>query len=236
MRPKPRIGISTYVEQAKWGVWGTAAALLPMSYVDCVVAAGGVPVLLPSMGEDTSVLSAVDALVLAGGADIDPACYGRAAHEKTISRPERDAFEFALLREALRRRLPVLGVCRGMQVLNVAFGGTLTQHLPDVVGTEHQPAPATYGPNRVTVAEGSRAAGILGSEAKIQCYHHQAVDRLGDGLAAVAWAPDGVVEAVELPGEDFVLGVQWHPEQDDGTAPAGAGDPRLFAALVGEAR
>ncbi|WP_027947268.1 gamma-glutamyl-gamma-aminobutyrate hydrolase family protein [Amycolatopsis taiwanensis] len=223
------VGISTYVETARWGVWDTGAALLPRSYVDCVVAAGGVPVLLPSVGEDTSALSGVDALVLAGGADVEPARYADAAHEETVSRPERDGFEFALLDAALAGGLPVLGVCRGMQVLNVALGGTLTQHLPDDLRAVHQPAPATYGPNRVTVAEGSRMAGILGGEAKTWCYHHQAVDRLGAGLIPVAWAPDDVVEAVELPGEPFVLGVQWHPEQDPG-------DVRLFAALVAAAR
>ncbi|HET6503329.1 MAG TPA: gamma-glutamyl-gamma-aminobutyrate hydrolase family protein [Amycolatopsis sp.] len=223
------VGISTYLEKAGWGVWDTAAALLPRTYVDCVVEAGGVPVLLPPVGEDPSALSAVDALVLAGGADVDPARYHATAHEKTLSRPERDGFEFALLREARARRLPVLGVCRGMQLLNVAFGGTLTQHHPDVVGAGHQPAPATYGRNVVTLAEGSRAAGILGETAKTWCYHHQAVDRLGDGLVPVGWTPDGTVEAVEAPGEPFVLGVQWHPEQD-------IGDVRLFAALIEAAR
>ncbi|HVV12842.1 gamma-glutamyl-gamma-aminobutyrate hydrolase family protein [Amycolatopsis sp.] len=221
---RPLIGLSTYVEQARWGVWDTPAALLPMSYVDSVVRAGGVPVLLPSVGEDVSALSAVDALVLTGGADVDAARYGAAAHEKTVSRPERDGFEFALAREALRRSMPVLGVCRGMQVLNVALGGTLTQHLPETVGhAEHQPARAVYGHNRVTLA--GRAAEILGSEAKAQCYHHQSVARLGAGLRAVGWAADGTVEAVELAGERFVLGVQWHPEQD-------TDDVRLFAALV----
>lgn len=223
---KPLIGISTYVEQARWGVWDTSATVLPRSYVDSVVNAGGVPVLLPSVGTDTSALSAVDALVISGGADVDPARYGRDAHETTVSRPERDEFEFALVRDALARGLPVLGVCRGMQVLNVAFGGTLTQHLPETVGHhEHQPSPAVYGHNRITLTEGSRAAKILGVEAKGQCYHHQAVDVLGAELRATGRAADGTVEAVEVPGDRFVLGVQWHPEQD-------TEDVRLFAALV----
>ena len=221
---KPVIGISTYVENARWGVWDTAAALLPRTYVDCVVAAGGVPILLPSVGSDVSALSAVDGLVLAGGADVDPGRYGQDAHEKTVSRPERDDFEFALAAEALRREIPLLGVCRGMQVLNVALGGTLVQHLPETTGNGHQPAPAVYGANRVTLAEGSLAAEILGSEAKTHCYHHHAVDRLGEGLNAVGWAPDGTVEAIEVPGR-FGLGVQWHPEQD-------LADVRLFKALV----
>lgn len=226
---KPLIGISTYVETARWGVWDTPAALLPRSYVDSVVKAGGVPVLLPSVGDDTSALSAVDAVVIAGGADVDPGRYGHDAHETTASRPERDEFEFALVRDAAARGLPVLGVCRGMQVLNVAFGGTLAQHLPEVVGHhEHQPSPAVYGHNRITLAEGSRVAGILGTEGKGLCYHHQAVDALGADLRPVGWAADGTVEAVEVPGERFVLGVQWHPEQD-------TEDVRLFAALVEEA-
>jgi putative glutamine amidotransferase len=223
---RPLIGISTYVESARWGVWDTAAALLPRSYVDCVLKAGGVPVLLPSVGLDTSSLAAVDGLVIAGGADVAPARYGDEPHEKTVTRPDRDAFEFALVRDAMDRGLPVLGVCRGMQVLNVALGGTLTQHLPEAVGhREHQPAPAVYGRNRIVFADGSRVAGILGAETKAQCYHHQAVARLGTGLRAVGWAADGTVEAVELPGARCVFGVQWHPEQD-------AEDVRLFSALT----
>jgi gamma-glutamyl-gamma-aminobutyrate hydrolase PuuD len=223
---KPVIGISTYVENARWGVWDTSAVLLPRSYVDALVKAGGVPVLLPSVGNDTSALSAVDAIVIAGGADVEPVRYGHDPHETTVSRPERDEFEFALVRDAADRGLPVLGVCRGMQVLNVAYGGTLTQHLPEAVGHhEHQPSPRVYGHNRITLADGSRAAEILGAEAKGQCYHHQAVDALGTGLRATGWAADGTVEAVEAPGARFVLGVQWHPEQD-------TEDVRLFAALV----
>ena len=226
---KPIIGISTYVETARWGVWDTPAALIPRTYVDCVVAAGGVPVLLPSVGTDASAMSAVDGLVLAGGADVEPARYGQEPHAKAKIRPERDGFEFALLRAALDAGTPVLAVCRGMQVLNVELGGTLVQHLPERVGTEaHQPAPGVFGATTVTLAEGSRAARILGSDTKVQCYHHQAIDRLGAGLVPVGWAPDGTVEAVELPGQ-FVVGVQWHPEQD-------SDDLRLFAALVEEAR
>jgi putative glutamine amidotransferase len=226
---RPLIGISTYVERARWGVWDTGAVLLPRSYVDCVVKAGGIPVLLPSVGRDSSILSAMDGLVIAGGADVEPARYGHELQEKTVTRPDRDTFEFALVQDAVDRGLPVLGVCRGLQVLNVAFGGTLTQHLPEVVGHgEHQPAPAVYGHNRIVLAEESRAGRILGREAKGQCYHHQAVARLGADLRAVGWAADGTVEAVELPGGQFVLGVQWHPEQD-------IEDVRLFSALVAAA-
>jgi putative glutamine amidotransferase len=218
------IGLTTYTETASWGVWHTDATLLPRSYVDSVRNAGGIPVLLPA--GDTQALSAVDALVLTGGADVEPQRYGQEPQDKTVTRPERDAFEFALVKAALDRGLPVLGVCRGMQVLNVALGGSLVQHLPDRVGhSEHQPSPGVYGPSRVTLAAGSRVAGILGVETKCQCYHHQAVDRPGAGLRAVGWAADGTVEAVELPGEDFVIGVQWHPEQD-------TQEVRLFEALV----
>jgi putative glutamine amidotransferase len=227
---KPLIGISTYVEQARWGVWDTPAALLPRSYVDCVVKAGGVPVLLASVGDDTSALSTVDGVILAGGADVDPARYGQNVHAKTVTRPERDGFEFALARDALDRGLPVLGVCRGMQVLNIALGGTLTQHLPETVGHgEHQPGPAVYGHNLATFAKGSRAAAIFGAETGVQCYHHQAVSDLGAGLQAVGWASDGTIEAIEAPGEQFVLGAQWHPEQD-------IEDVRLFTALVSAAK
>ncbi|WP_373300571.1 gamma-glutamyl-gamma-aminobutyrate hydrolase family protein [Amycolatopsis deserti] len=222
------MGLTTYTEKASWGVWHTDAALLPSSYVDSVRNVGGIPVLLPA--GDTDVLSAVDALILTGGADVEPHRYGQQPQDKTVTRPERDAFEFALVRAALDRGMPVLGVCRGMQVLNVALGGSLTQHLPDRVGhSEHQPSPGVYGPTHVTLADGSRVAGILGAQTKCQCYHHQAVEELGDGLRAVGWAADGTIEAVELPGADFVVGVQWHPEQD-------TQEVRLFAALVAACR
>ncbi|PXY20477.1 gamma-glutamyl-gamma-aminobutyrate hydrolase [Prauserella coralliicola] len=226
----PVIGISTYSERAAWGVWDTEAALLPRTYVDCVVKAGGVPVLLPPVGEGHQrAVAAVDGLVLAGGADVDPGNYGATAHPATVSRPERDAAELAMLRAALARGIPVLAVCRGMQVLNVALGGTLTQHLPERTGTsDHQPAPGVYGGTVVSLEPGSRIAGILGEETKCHCYHHQAVDALAPGLRAVGWAGDGTVEAVELSGESFVIGVQWHPEQD-------VNELRLFAALVREA-
>lgn len=226
---RPLIGLTTYVERARFGAWEVDAAVLHRPYVDGIARAGGVPVLLPPVGAGhAELLGAIDGLVLVGGADIDPARYGSRAHPMTANtRPERDAFEFALLDGALAAGLPVLGVCRGMEVLNVALGGTLTQHLPDVTGsTAHQPAVAVFGSCTVALAEDSLAARILGTEVACRCYHHQAVDRLGEGLRAVGWAADGTVEAVELPGAArFVLGVQWHPEQQ-------AEDQRLFAALV----
>ncbi|GHG24625.1 MULTISPECIES: gamma-glutamyl-gamma-aminobutyrate hydrolase family protein [Amycolatopsis] len=223
---KPVIGLTSYLEPAKFLVWDTEAVLLHRVYVDCVVAAGGIPVLLPPVSDaHERLVSTVDGLVLTGGADVEPGRYGAEPHPATYVRPERDAFEFGLFAAARRAGKPVLGVCRGLQVMSVALGGTLTQHLPETQGTtDHQPAPATFGRGTVTLAEGSRAAAILGPETKTLCYHHQAIDRLGTGLEAVGWAADGTIEAAEVPGE-FVLGVQWHPEQD-------SDDVRLFQALV----
>ncbi|WP_410659741.1 gamma-glutamyl-gamma-aminobutyrate hydrolase family protein [Amycolatopsis sp. lyj-112] len=228
---EPLIGLTSYLEPAKFLVWETEAALLHRVYVDGIVAAGGVPVLLPPVSDAYDrLVSAVDGLVLVGGADVDPARYGQEQHATTYTRPNRDEFEFGLLRSALDARKPVLGVCRGLQVLSVALGGTLTQHLPDTVdSTDHQPAPAVFGTTTVNLAEGSRAAAILGAETKVPCYHHQAIDRLGEGLIPVGWAADGTIEAAELPGEGFVLGVQWHPEQNPD-------DIRLFEALVAAAK
>ncbi|WP_158887717.1 gamma-glutamyl-gamma-aminobutyrate hydrolase family protein [Amycolatopsis anabasis] len=228
---KPLIGLTAYAEPATFGVWDTEAILLHRVYTDCVVHAGGVPVLLPPVTDAyAELVSAVDGLVLVGGADIEPSRYGQEPHETTYTRPERDVFEFALLDAAINAGIPVLGVCRGMEVLNVARGGTLTQHLPEVSGSvDHQPARAVYGTSTITLAAGTRAAAILGAETKGRCYHHQAVDRIGDGLVASGWARDGTIEALELPGEPFVLGVQWHPEQD-------SDDVRLFAALVEAAK
>jgi putative glutamine amidotransferase len=223
---RPVIGLTSYLEPAKFLVWETEAALLHRFYVDCVVAAGGIPVLLPPVSDAyDKLVSTVDGLVLTGGADVEPERYGQEPHPATYTRPNRDAFEFGLFEAARKAGKPVLGVCRGLQVMSVALGGTLAQHLPESARTtEHQPAPATFGRGTVTLAEGSRAAAILGSETKTLCYHHQAIDRLGAGLEAVGWATDGTIEAAEIPGE-FTLGVQWHPEQD-------SDDVRLFAALV----
>lgn len=225
-----RIGLPTYVEVARWGVWDRPAALLPHSYVAAVVAAGGVPVLLPPVDAvDAAARRAVDGLdglLLTGGADVEPSLYGAAPLATTQApRADRDGWELALLDAALASDLPVLAICRGAQVLNVACGGTLHQHVPDLVGhVGHQPAPAVLGTTPVRLAPGSLAATILGTEVKVPCYHHQSIDRLGDGVAAVGRADDGIVEAVELPDRRFVLGVQWHPEDGD--------DPRLFEALV----
>jgi putative glutamine amidotransferase len=227
---KPVIGLTTYLEPARFLVWETEAALLHRVYVDCVVAAGGIPVLLPPVSDAYDrLMSTVDGLALTGGADVEPERYGQEQHPTTYTRPNRDAFEFGLFEAARRQGKPVLGVCRGLQVMSVALGGTLVQHLPEARETsEHQPAPATFGRGVVTLAEGSRAAAILGRETKTLCYHHQAIDRLGAGLDPVGWSADGTIEAAEVPGE-FTLGVQWHPEQD-------SDDVRLFKALVDASR
>lgn len=225
---RPRIGITTYLERARWGVWEQAAALLPHAYVDAVHRAGGIPVLLPPLPDGAAdALGGVDALVVAGGADVDPATYGAQPRPGTDApRRDRDTWEAALLAAALERGTPTLGVCRGAQVLNVVAGGTLHQHLPDVVGNDrHRPANARHARVHVTIDARSALAGVLGTEADVPCHHHQAIDRLGDGLRATAWADDGTVEAVEHEGHDFAVGVQWHPEVD-------TTDLRLFEALV----
>jgi putative glutamine amidotransferase len=231
IRRRPLIGITSYLERARFGVWDLDAVLLPREYTDSVVRAGGVPVLLPPTGDGfAELVTRLDGLVLAGGADIDPARYDQPVRPETEGlRPDRDAFEFGLLTEALRANLPVLAVCRGMQLLNSALGGTLHQHLPDHVGhAGHRPEVGMFGTCHVTIAGDSRIAGAFGTETKVRCHHHQAVDVVAPGLAVVGTADDGTVEAVELAGGAFVVGVQWHPEQN-------SGDDRLVAALVREA-
>ncbi|WP_043616066.1 gamma-glutamyl-gamma-aminobutyrate hydrolase family protein [Nonomuraea candida] len=223
----PVIGITCYVESASFTVWqDTRAALLPYAYVERVVRAGGQPVLLPPAGDPAGLVRRLDGLILAGGGDIDPAGYGARPHERTgYVRPFRDEAEFALLAAALDAGLPYLGVCRGLQVLNVALGGTLHQHLPDVVGhTGHCPGPGRFGRLPVTPAPGTRLSKALGEEPlAVAHYHHQSVDRLAPGLTVTATAGDGTIEAVESPA-GFTMAVQWHPEADEGHA--------LFEALV----
>ena len=228
---RPLIGLTTYRERAATGVWDTEFALLHNAYVDAVARAGGVPVLLPPQehGADEAI-DGVDALVLTGGSDVDPERYQQRPHAGTvIVRPWRDDWELRLLARALAADLPVLGVCRGAQLLNVALGGTLDQHIPDSVGHQrHCPAPGVFGATRVTLSPGSVLAGVLGPTVTVACYHHQAIDKVAPELTAAAWSDDDIVEAVELPGHRFALGVQWHPEQD-------GGDLRLFEALVAAA-
>jgi len=228
---RPLIGLTTYRERAVTGVWDTEFALLHQVYVDAVARAGGVPVLLPPQehGADEAI-EGVDALMLTGGSDVDPERYQQRPHaHSTVVRPWRDDWELRLLARAVAADLPVLGVCRGAQLLNVALGGTLDQHLPDSLGHQrHCPAPGVFGRTRVTLSPGSVLAAVLGPTAAVSCYHHQAIDKLAPELTASGWSDDDVVEAVELPGHRFVVGVQWHPEQD-------GDDLRLFAALVAAA-
>jgi gamma-glutamyl-gamma-aminobutyrate hydrolase PuuD len=225
--PRPLVGITAYGEQARYGVWDSESVLLPRTYPDVVIAAGGVPVLLPPVPESAAAVDRLDAVVLAGGPDVEPARYGAPPHPRTGQpRPERDAAELAVLHRALDRGIPVLGVCRGAQVLNVGLGGTLVQHVPDAVGhSGHNPSPGVFGTVEVALEPGSRVGAALGATATVRCHHHQALGRLADGLVVTGRATDGLVEAVELAGAPFVVGVQWHPEED-------ATDVRLMAALV----
>ncbi|WP_037902769.1 gamma-glutamyl-gamma-aminobutyrate hydrolase family protein [Streptomyces sp. NRRL S-350] len=228
MDRRPLIGVSTYLVDASWSNWrGRRAALVPERYTAYVQESGGIALLLPPDAPERApeVLARLDALVIAGGPDIDPAYYGQPAHPATeVDSPERDAWEVALLRAALAAGMPLLGVCRGMQVLNVVCGGTLVQHLPDVVAVDvHGGSAGRYGSHPVRPVPGTLLGGLLPeSELEVPTFHHQAVDRVGQGLRVSAHAPDGTVEAVEGPG--FTLGVQWHPEQGD--------DLRLMRALV----
>ncbi|MBO2447532.1 gamma-glutamyl-gamma-aminobutyrate hydrolase family protein [Actinomadura barringtoniae] len=228
----PLIGITSYLEPARWGVWVREAALLPAAYIRAVERAGGVPVALPPVGTlrgMDALISRLDGIVFAGGGDVDPDLYGAARHAETgPPQPRRDRFELALIRAVVEADLPFLAVDRGMQVLNVARDGTLIQHLPEAVGHDtHAPTVGMVGSHRVQISATSVVGKVLGDSADVPTYHHQAVSRLGKALVAVAWADDQVVEAVELQGHRFGLGVQWHPEEGD--------DLRLFEALVSEA-
>jgi gamma-glutamyl-gamma-aminobutyrate hydrolase PuuD len=228
---KPIIGITSYAEQARWGVWDAPAALIPMAYVRAVELAGGRPLLVPP-SEDAieETLDALDGLLLSGGSDLDPDLYGAESHPETDGvRPERDRAEVALLAAALERDMPVLAVCRGSQVLNVARGGDLVQHLPDVVGDErHKHTPGEFADHDVDLQAGTRLQQLLGDRAPVKSHHHQGYGRLGEGLVEAARAEDGTVEAIEDPNRRFALGVLWHPEEGE--------DFRLFETLVAEAR
>ncbi|MGA7135486.1 MAG: gamma-glutamyl-gamma-aminobutyrate hydrolase family protein [Mycobacterium sp.] len=232
---QPVIGLTTYLEQARTGVWDVRASFLPAVYFQGVTAAGGVAMLLPPQPVDSDiaerVLDGLDGLLITGGKDVDPAAYGQQPHSST-DQPglQRDAWEFALLDAALKRDLPVLGICRGAQVLNVALGGTLHQHLPDVIGhSGHRAGNAVFTALPVRTVPGTRLAALVGESVDARCYHHQAIAELGEGLVASAWDVDGVIEALELPGHGFVLAVQWHPEES-------LDDLRLFSAIVEAAR
>jgi putative glutamine amidotransferase len=234
---RPVIGICTALERARWSVWDQHAYLLPRSYIDAVQRAGGLALMLPpderAREAPDEVLDLLDGLILAGGADIDPAAYGETAHSETRGTvPERDDFEIALARRALERDLPLLGICRGMQLMNVATGGTLLQHLPESHGHhEHRRNPGSFdgADHDVRLTDGSLAARAAGEvHHATKSHHHQGVDRIGDGLEVTGWsAIDELPEAFEAPDRRFALGVQWHPEADKTS--------RLIAALVTEA-
>ena len=224
----PLIGLTTYREQAAWGVWDQRADLLPTQYAAAVESTGGVPVLLPPVGQPgaaDAVVARLDGLVISGGADVDPGRYGEDAHPRTASwREDRDAWESALLDAADAVGLPVLGVCRGMQVMAVHAGGSLEQHVPDLVDHEqHSPGGDEFGAIAVATVAGTRLAGLVGGDLSVNCHHHQSV-RTHPGFDAVAHAADGTLEAMETPGERFCVGVQWHPET--------AADVGLLAGLV----
>jgi putative glutamine amidotransferase len=229
---RPVIGMCTALERARWSVWDQPAVLLARSYVDAVQSAGGLAVLLPPdpqlVQEPEQALDAIDGLLLAGGADLDPASYGEAAHAETQDAvPERDAFEIALTRAAIERDVPVLGICRGMQLINVALGGTLIQHLPEHFGhQEHRRVSGSFdgSDHDVDALDDTLAMRVIGaSRHATKSHHHQGVDRVGEGLSVSARSPfDGLIEAIELPDRAFVLGVQWHPEADASSPVVGA--------------
>jgi putative glutamine amidotransferase len=226
--PRPVIGICAALERARWGVWDKSAALTPLSYIEAVQRAGGIALILPPdeyvVAQPGQVLDLLDGLMLAGGADIDPSSYGEAAHPQTIDTvPERDAFEIALTRAAIERDLPVLGICRGMQLINVARGGTLLQHVPELVGHEdHRRVVGSFdgADHDVELEPGTLAALAAGEVAHAtKSHHHQAVDRIGEELLVTGHSTlDGLPEAIELADRRFVLGVQWHPEADPASA------------------
>jgi putative glutamine amidotransferase len=233
---KPVIGLTTYKQRAQTGVWDVTAAFLPAVYFEAVQRAGGIPVLLPPQPADSEavsrVLDGVDGLIVTGGADVDPARYGQdAAPETDKPHLERDAWEDALLTAAIERELPFLGICRGMQVLNVNRGGSLHQHVPDVVGDDRfRIGNGQFATNEVVTEPGSELDALVGAKLPVKSYHHQAVDAVGEGLRVTARTGDGIVQAVELEGVPFGVAVQWHPEED------AAEDVRLFAGLVDAAR
>jgi putative glutamine amidotransferase len=211
---QPVIGLTSYLEPAKWGAWDLPAALIPWNYVSKLQSAGASVVILPPDANNHEAIARLDGLVMAGGADIEPAHYG-AAHQEGTDKPrtERDASELGLYRAAREANLPVFGICRGLQIMAVAHGGSLHQHLPDVVGnTLHRDAPGTFNDHGATFTPGSLIADLVGAtEITVNSSHHQAVDSPGD-LTVTGYAEDGTIEVCEDPSAEFVLGVQWHPE------------------------
>ena len=235
VRRRPLVGVTCYAEEISWAVWRVPGTFVPTGYVDAIDAAGGYPVLLPPLdavaADPAALCASLDALVLTGGADVAPDHYGGdASADPAQLRPDRDRVELALAGEALGSGLPTLAVCRGMQLLNVACGGTLVAHLPDAVGSDlHLAVLGELGRHQVRVAAGSRLAKLLdgAEETEVSSHHHQAVDRLGAGVVATACAEDGVVEGIEVADHPFAVGIQWHPEMTGAVF-----DQALFTALV----
>jgi len=224
---KPVIAVSAGDQRARWGAWDEMATVVPSAYMRAVNAAGGVPVVVAPTTDAETIAERLDGLVLTGGADLDPQLYGEGPHPEAQNPDyDRDVFELQILEACVSRDVPVLAICRGLQLLNVARGGSLFQHLPDEVGTSmHLPTPGSFGRHRVRIELDSRLGRILGRErADVPTHHHQGIDRLGKGLLPVAWSEDDVVEAVEDPELGFLVAVQWHPEAGD--------DLTLFEALV----
>lgn len=226
--PRPLIGICARMTPVTWHGFDIEATLVLQTYVDPVTAAGCMPVLLPVLPGVEHAIGRLDGLLLPGGRDLSPVTYGATAHEKTNPKADQadDAIELAILDRALSAGLPMLGICRGLQLLNVLRGGTLHQHLPEIIGdTSHQPARGSYGPQLLKLLPGSHIDNIFGGQAtEVPCHHHQAIDQVGTGLVASAWAQDGVIEAVEATDHPFAVGVQWHADR--------AEDQRPFLALA----
>jgi putative glutamine amidotransferase len=229
---KPVVGITSYAEeQVHWGPWVEAAALVPLAYVRAIERAGARPLVVPPSNDAIEeTLGVLDGILFSGGSDLDPGLYDAEPHPETTEvRDERDRAEMALLTAALQRDMPVLAVCRGSQVLNVARGGDLDQHLPDTLGhDEHRPAKGEWADHDVRLEPESRVGGLLGERAGVKSHHHQGFGRIGEGLRRTGWADDGTVEALEDPTKRFAIGVLWHPEEGE--------DMALFEALVEEAR
>ncbi len=234
--PKPRIGLTTYRQRGQTGVWDTEFAMIPAFYIEGVTRAGGLAVMIPpqtvSLEDAKEILSGVDALMICGGRDVESARYGQAPHEKA-EEPDRlrDALEDQLLNAAVEMKLPFLGICRGAQMLNVNRGGTLNQHLPDVIGdNRYQQGGGVFTPMKVQVAAQSTLSKLVGDFVdNAALYHHQAIDQLGKGLKVTAKTDDGVIEAIELEDHPFGVAVQWHPEQT-------LDDVRIFQGLVSAAK
>ena len=228
---RPLIGITSYAEEVRMGVWTEDAAVVPLAYVRSVERAGGRPLVIPPVEDGVDeTLDALHGVIFSGGGDLDPGLYGADPHGETEApKPWRDQAEMRMLEAALARDMPVLAICRGSQLLNVARGGDLVQHLPEVVGHErHKHEPGAYSDHSVQVASDSKLGDLLGEHAPVKSHHHQGMGQIGEGLREVAWAEDGVVEGLEDPAKRFALGVLWHPEEGE--------DFALFTGLVEEAR